>query len=187
MKLTFADHKWLWENHPLLQYEGKSQKIAGGLNIRAYFDAKSGQLKVGGGSANQSHPTFISDTFAIEIRLNSIDANGWPKVHEIGFRHTNIANNYRISLEDLHFYPDGSCCLTIGHPNERKIPISYYIDRLVVPFFYRLAYTDIYGIKATKEDLWEEYSHGRKGLYEWMIEQSAQLPQPPSNPQILNY
>ena len=169
MKLTFADLKWLWENHPLLQYEGKSQKIAGGLNIRAYFDAKSGQLKVGGGSANQNHPTFIADTFAIEIRLNSIDANGWPKVHEIGFRHTNIANSYQIPTEDLHFYPDGSCCLTIGHPNERKIPISYYIDRLVVPFFYRLAYTALYGLKAAKEDLWGEYSHDYKGHCEYII------------------
>ena len=41
------------------------------------------------------------------------------------------------------------------------------MTELVVPFFYRLAYTDRYGLDAAKRDLWGEYSHGDEGFREY--------------------
>ena len=40
----------------------------------------------------------------------------------------------------------------------------------MVPFFYRLSYTDRYGLTAARNDLWGEYSHGDPGLREYLDE-----------------
>ena len=42
------------------------------------------------------------------------------------------------------------------------------MDELVVPFFYRLAFTDLHGLAASKDNLWAEYSHGDQGLREYL-------------------
>ena len=67
---------------------------------------------------------------------------------------------------DLHFYEDGACCLGIRYAREKNLTIEQFLYQRVIPFFYRLSYTDQYGIKAARTDLWGEYSHEDQGLAE---------------------
>ena len=74
-------------------------------------------------------------------------------------------------LSDLHFYPGGGnmCCLGLeGLDTEYEADISTFVRELVVPFFYRLAYVDRYGLQVAQDNLWGEYSHGLLGHEEYM-------------------
>ena len=65
---------------------------------------------------------------------------------------------------DLHFDPDGWCCLGISHSRERDLTIGRFLHQLVVPFFYRLSYAERFGLAAARHDLWGEYAHGEEGF-----------------------
>ena len=169
MKLTANEIEWLESHLPGLQYESSSSKIVGELDIRAAYNRKSGELRIG--DYTQEMARFIYDVFEIEIHLANLDMNGWPKVYEIGGRHRQIAEQYQIPIIDLHFYPsDGRCCLGLKYGGNRNFRIKEFLLELVIPFFYQLSYTEKFGIDATHNDLWGEYSHGDKGLEEYEAE-----------------
>ena len=161
--------RWLASQFPDLQYDAKSQKIVGELDFNAAYDNKSGEVVIG--ERGKETELFLSDVFEIEIYLENLDGNGWPKVYEVGGRQHEIAQKSKVKLIDLHFYSDdGNCCLGIKYGNNEGLRIESFLYDLVIPFFYRLSYTEEFGIAAARRDLWGEYSHGEAGPMEYQAE-----------------
>ncbi len=179
MKINKRDREWLTSCFPFLRYESSSSKIVGELDFDAAYDNKSGKIIIG--EKAREVDLFLSDIFEIEIYLNKFDGNGWPKVYELGDRHYQIAKRNNVSTADLHFYSDGdNCCLGIEYGPKSGLRIDRFIYDLVIPFFYRLSYTEKFGIAASRRDLWDEYSHGNKGLREYEAELLSIARQNPS-------
>ena len=172
MKLASRDIKWLEVSFPSLSYKPDDRKIVGELDFRACYDNAASSVRIERLKCNElirKHENFISDVFEVEFLLDDsfIEANGWPKVYEVGGRCESIAKKYGVSVVDLHVYAeDGACCLGIRYSPERSLTIERFLDNLVIPFFYRLSYTDRRGIEAARNDLWGEYSHGEEGHLE---------------------
>ena len=165
MELTDDEVKWLESNFPALQYEPSFSKITGDLRFWAVYDNVTGKVEIG--EQARELVGFINDTFEIEIRLDSIDRYGWPKVYEIGGRHYRIAKENNVPIKDLHFYTDDdSCCLGLKYGGNRNLRIKDFLIELVIPFFYHLSYTAEFGIDASRKLLWDEYSHGDRGHIE---------------------
>lgn len=168
MILTHRDHELLGENFPDLRHDPATQKIVGELSFCAAYDREVDMLRIecsGRDAAVRALPGVISDVFEVEIRLDAefTGANGWPEVLEVGGRHQAIAERYGVAPVDLHFFSHGSCCLGIRLSRERNLNLERFLYELVIPFLYRLAYTDLFGVAAARNDLWGEYSHGRAG------------------------
>ena len=169
IEMTDDDVKWLESYFPTLQYEPCASKITGELRFCAAYDNKAGKLVIGEDVREMDR--FISDIFEIEIYLDNLDGNGWPKVYEIGSRHHRISEKHNVPIIDLHFYPDDdSCCLGLKYGSNRHFRIKEFLPELIIPFFYQLSYTAKFGITASRRDLWGEYSHGEKGLTEYETE-----------------
>lgn len=166
MNLSDGDIAWLNKYLPNLLYDPQLQQISGELGFCAAFDKQTGKLEVGGTPYNRDLPTFICDAFEIRIDLLCLDRNGWPKVYETGGRYLGISDTMRIPVIDLHFYSDGSCCLGLNYAPPGKLNLEAYVYNLLIPFLYRLAYTDKFGLIAARSDLWGEYSHGDAGHLE---------------------
>ena len=168
--LRQADHRSLAERFPGLRYDPDAGVIEGDLELHAAYDRKQNRLWIGSDDETSSIQTYLSDSFSIRIVLDEPDPNGWPTVYEVGGRYTLIAERENIEVIDLHFYPNGACCLGLQLYAKGPISLEEFMDDLVVPFFYRLSYTDSYGLRATGQDLWGEYSHGEQGLREYLFD-----------------
>ena len=169
MPITDDEVEWLGLNFPTLQYERNFSKITGELRFYAAYDNGTGKLKIGEHTKEMNR--FIKDAFDIEIHLDKPDGNGWPKVYEIGGRHHRISKKYNVPTIDLHFYPnDDSCCLGLNYAGNSNLQIKEFLLDLVIPFFYRLSYTSEFGVEVSRNDLWEEYSHGMKGHEEYIAD-----------------
>ena len=165
MKISESEIIWLKSEFPNLQYDVKSQKIAGELDFCATYDTESGKVIIG--ISPEETEYLIRDVFEVEICLDILDGNGWAKVYEVGGRRYVIANKCNVPIIDLHFYTDDdACCLGLGFRNNRSFHIKGFIHELVIPFFYRLSYTEKFGIDACRNNLWGEYSHDIEGLRE---------------------
>lgn len=179
MKITNSDVKWLESRFPNLQYEEDFQRIVGELDFCAAYDNESRKVIVGDGTKQANH--LICEVFEIEICLGILDGNGWPKVYEVGGRRCQIAKKCNSPIIDLHFYSDdNACCLGLKFLDNRSLSIRSFLDELVIPFFYRLSYAEEFGIAASQNDLWGEYSHGEEGLREYITEISNFANQNPS-------
>lgn len=170
MNLSDIDIEWLNDIFPNMLYDANMKRIVGELDFCAYYDKSSGDLEFGVFAADDGRRDskyFFCDVFEVEIQLASeaVGVNGWPKVYEIGRKYRSIAEKQNVSFEDLHFYssPDHACCLGIRHSYDRRVTLRSFMGDLVIPFFYRLAYVGRFGIESARNDLWEEYAHGRKG------------------------
>lgn len=172
MKILESDITWLKATFPNLRYNAEAQRIAGELDFCAAFNKRSGRMQFGSDPTARTLYTYICDVFEIEIHLDpgSIQENGWPKVYEVGGRHIRIAEKNKVEPIDLHFYADGACCLGIRYAREKNLTIERFLYQWVIPFLYRLSYTDSYGLEAARTDLWGEYSHGDQGLVEHIEE-----------------
>ena len=169
MMISEKEKTWLKSNFPNLLYDAKSQRVMGELDFCAIYDHETGNIQIG--RTKEETDYFIQDIFEVEIVLNNLDDNGWPKVYEVGGRRYLIAKKWDLPLIDLHFYTDDdACCLGIGSRNNRSIHLKEYIHELVIPFFYRLSYTEKFGIEVSRNQLWGEYSHGIEGLREYEAE-----------------
>ena len=91
-----------------------------------------------------------------------------PPCTKVGDRHARIAAREQVDAIDLHFYPDGVCCLGLQPLADRRMTLKEFLDEMVVPFFYRLSYTEVHGLEAARRHLWGEYSHGDSGLREYL-------------------
>ena len=155
MKITERDTQWLAAHHPHLYYAPRSQKIVGELDFCAAYDTASRKVLIGEGAAASKH--FLRDGFEIEMCLDSPDRNGWPKVYEVGGRHHHLAKQCNVNVRDLHFYDnDDSCCLGLKYGGKRHLRLKDFLEQLVIPFFYRLAYVAQFGYPASHEHLWED-------------------------------
>ena len=169
MKMSDNEIKWLKAHFPNLQYDEKSRKIIGELDFCAAYDDESRNVIIG--DPADGTKLLIRDVFEVEICLDDLDMNGWPKVYEVGKRHQEIAKKCNTDVINLHINPaDNSCCLGIKSPDNRTFRIESFFHERVIPFFYRLSYVEKFGIDATNNDHWEEYSHGDEGIKEYLIE-----------------
>lgn len=170
MNLRDTDLEWLASNFPELTYASGDRSIVGELRFCAAFDRESWRLKLGDTREHRAVDTFLCDTFKVRLELGHMGVKSWPKVYEIGGRRFDIAERNQCELIDLHFYDDGACCLTLSFSVGRNPSLQRFILGLVIPFFYRLSYTDLYGLTAARNDLWGEYSHGDAGVREYQDE-----------------
>ena len=169
MKISDDEIKWLKVNFPNLQYDEKSQKIVGELDFCAAYNDKSQEVIIG--NLAEATDFLIRDVFEVEICLGDIDMNEWPKVYEVGKRHQEIAEKCNTDTINLHINPaDNSCCLGIKSPDNRTFRIEPFFHERVIPFFYRLSYVEKFGVDASNNDRWEEYSHGDEGIKEYLAE-----------------
>ena len=150
---------------PGLSYESEGHRLIGTLEFSAEFDKDSGWLTPLPEPTEPGNGKAIHDTFEIEIRLEfqPTPFNPWPPVIETGGRIQQIMEQREIAdIADMHFYPglsENCCCLGIQAATRPKIEIVKFIKELVIPFFYRVAYVDRFGLQAAKDDLWGEYPH----------------------------
>ena len=169
MKITDRDIRWLHSDFPNLYYEANSQKILGELDFCAVYDQESGKMTI----ADFAEETdfLIRDVFEVEICLSDLDVNGWPKVYEVGGRYRRIAEKCEVPIIDLHIYPHNrACCLGLKYRDNQQLYIEDFLHEWVIPFFYRLSYTDKFGIDRARKDLWGEYLHGDIGQIEHFLE-----------------
>ena len=117
-------------------------------------------------------PTADLNPFEYPER-ESCNPRTWPRVREIGGRHAAIARGQGVTLADLHFYPDETCCLGIGLAPDPQLRIDRFIRDLVIPFLYRLSFVDTFGLQTARTELWGEYSHGHAGIREYLNEMRA--------------
>ncbi|MDE0672744.1 MAG: SEC-C metal-binding domain-containing protein [Caldilineaceae bacterium] len=168
LSLRQADLEWLAACFPNLCYDSDVGIIAGELELRAAYDGERGKLHIGSDDATMGMDSYLSDSFSIRINLDSLDQNGCPTVHEVDGRYVRIADWEDVATIDLHFFPDGACCLGLQLLSDRRTTLKEFMDEMVVPFFYRLSYTDVHGLGAAREFLWAEYSHGDLGVREYL-------------------
>ena len=167
MRLSEADIASMRAGFPGLDYDPATHSIAGILAFSAAYNDASGKVRIGRQDSDAERASFLSDAFSIRIDLGETDANGWPPVYETGGRYRKVADREGVDFADLHFYPDGQCCLGIQYAPDRRLTVDALIDGLLVPFFYRLSYTDRYGLESARRDLWGEYAHGDEGYREY--------------------
>ncbi len=172
MRLAKSDIEWLKKRFPNLNYDVETERVEGELDFCAAFNKRSGKLQFGADPTSRTLYTYLCDVFEIVIQLGprSIEENGWPKVYEVGGRHTRIAKMNNVQPIDLHFYEDGACCLGIRYACEKDLTVERFLNQRVIPFFYRLSYTETFGLEAARTDLWGEHSHGDQGLIEHIKE-----------------
>ena len=170
MNLRDTDLEWLASNFPELTYAPAHKRIDGELCFCAAFDRNSGQLKLGDTDEHRAIGTFLCDAFEVRIDLDHLQDNGWPTVYEVGGRRFDIAEQNQCAMVDVHFFESGACCLSLKYAAERNLTLARFMLELVIPFFYRLAYTERYGLTAAKDDLWGEYPHGIAGQLEYQDE-----------------
>lgn len=169
MKITDSDIRWLSLHFPNLYYDADSHKILGELDFCAVYDQESGKVAI----ANLTEETdfLIQDVFEVEICLGDLDGNGWPRVFEVGGKYLRIAKKCEAPIIDLHIYPHNrACCLGLKYTDSQQLCIEDFLHELVIPFFYRLSYTDKFGIDRARKDLWGEYLHGDIGPIEHFLE-----------------
>lgn len=166
MNVTHEDLWWLSKRHPLLSPRANASKVEGTLEISAFYERDAGRLFSSRHPSARTHDTFIADRFAIRMEFDVGNTDKWPKVYETLLRHQSIARRHKIPVEDLHFYRSGDACLGFAYPWDPPLTLEHFLTEIVEPFFYRVAYVDLYGLTAARTDLWSEHSHGIAGLIE---------------------
>ena len=103
MKITDSDIRWLRSDFPNLYYEANSHKILGELDFCAVYDSESGKVMV----TNLAEETdfLIQNVFEVEIYLDDLDVNGWPKVFEVGGKYRRIAEKCEFQSLTCTFIP----------------------------------------------------------------------------------
>lgn len=171
-----SDLEWLRDAFPGLSYDPNARTVSGDLDFCAGYDATAGRLRIEGATRDpvvQSEKR-ICDAFSVRIELEKAadSAIDWPTVYETAGRCSSIAKALEIPQIDLHVNLDGSCCLGIQiDPGPHSL--ERFVDRLVVPFFYRVAYAERFGIARVRQDLWDEYRHGPEGLRDRLSDLSS--------------
>lgn len=152
----FSKEKFLLKKEfPALEYQKNKGQIfiKGNLIINIKYEGKS-----------------IKDEFKINIAFPDDYPKQAPLVFEVGGRKERILKNKQINLNDLHFNPDGSACLTVNVKKylPKQKTISYFLNYLVIYFFAGLSYYEKNGAW-----LFGEYSHGDRGVLEFYQETTS--------------
>ena len=158
-----ADLEQLAERHPQLAYDAETNVLSGNLRVQASYRPGRGlNINISRREGDRMH---VEDDFAIEIQLTHGKSAlaPWPPVYETGGRAQQIMGEQGVGIADLHFFDERAdvnhCCLSLQNTDEWR-GIVPFIDELVAPFFYRLAYAARYGVERAESDLWGTYHHG---------------------------
>ena len=169
-----ADLEQLAERHPQLAYDAETNVLSGNLRVQASYRPGRGlNINI---PRRERDRMYVEDDFAIEIQLTHGKSalSPWPPVYETGGRAQRIMGEQGVGIADLHFFDERAdvnhCCLSLQNTDEWR-GIIPFIDELVAPFFYRLAYAARYGVERAGSDLWGTYHHrdgfeGAKRQYE---------------------
>ena len=166
IKMSEDDVEALRQAYPELEYDASINRISGALNIFARFNKRAG-LQIENRPVTESRKGDINDKLSITILLDYKRriGNPWPIVIEQDRRIQRIMAKHRITdIRDMHVYPGNEpnvCCLGVDMVSSPPTNIVDFINTRVIPFFYRVAYVDRYGLQAARNDLWPEYSHER--------------------------
>ena len=166
IKMSEDDVEALRQAYPELEYDASINRISGALNIFARFNKRAG-LQIENRPVTESRKGGINDKLSITILLDYKRriGNPWPIVIEQDRRIQRIMAKHRITdIRDMHVYPGSEpnvCCLGVDMVSSPPTNIVDFINTRVIPFFYRVAYVDRYGLQAARNDLWPEYSHER--------------------------
>ena len=165
VRISNRELEWLGEAQPELSYDAENNLIFGRLAFAEMYDPDDGLLKPLAPPGEECSRMAVRDTFDIEIRL-SFDPtlfNPWPPVIETDGRIQRVMEEQGITnIADMHCYPgfaENRCCLGFQVDTGERLRLSEFIRELVVPFFYRVAYVERYGLEASRRDLWKTYSH----------------------------
>ena len=173
VRILDCDLRWLSEVQPGLSYNPESNSISGRLAFAEMYDPNDGLmynlddglLKSVSSHIEDDNRMGIRDRFDVLIRFTFKPAlfNPWPTVIETGKRIQKIMEEQDIAnIADLHCYSDcteNRCCLGFQLETGEPFRLPEFIRELVIPFFYRVAYVDRYGLEASKHDLWKTYPH----------------------------
>ena len=165
LRLSDRDLQWLHEAQPGLSYDSDDNLISGKLAFAERYDPNDGLLKPWAPSGEDCCRTAIHDAFEVEIRLTFEPSlfNPWPTVVEVGGRIERIIEEQDISdIADMHCYPgftENRCCLGFQVEAGKSFRLPEFIRELVIPFFYRVAYVDRFGLEASRHKLWKTYPH----------------------------
>ena len=163
----------LLREQPGLKYESNLYRITGTLLVSAEYDHSTGSFTILPQPSGNSETEYIHTEIQIDVnlRFQPTTFNPWPTVSETGGRVQEIMRTWDIGqITDLHCYPDNPrnvCCLGIESYTGKTVEVTPFISRMVVPFFYRLAYVEQHGLEAGRKRLWAEYSHGNDGYREY--------------------
>lgn len=166
IRVSEDDVEALRQAQPELEYDANRSRISGDLNIFARFNKRIG-LQIEECPVTESRKGDINDKFSVAILLDYKRQIGspWPIVIAQGRRIQRIMAKRRIAdIRDMHIYPGSEtnfCCLGIDLMAHPPTNIADFINTRVIPFFYRVAYVDRYGLHSARKDLWPEYSHER--------------------------
>ena len=165
VRISGRDLEWLRGVQPELSYDAENNLIIGRLTFAERYDKDDDLLKPLAPPGEECSRMAVRDSFDVEIRLCFEPApfNPWPPVVETGGRIQRIMEEQGIAnIADMHCYPgfpENRCCLGFEVDTGEKFRLSEFIRELVVPFFYRVAYVERYGLEASRRDLWPTYSH----------------------------
>lgn len=188
ISLPAKDVASLRKEQPGLKYDPASHQINGLLLVSAEYSFSTGSFTILPQRSGRSGAEYICTEFEIEVRLayRPTILNPWPTVRETGGRVQEIMRKWDIKLiEDLHCYPGrprNRCCLGIKAYAGERIAIVPFLSKMVVPFFYRLAFVERYGLEDARKKLWTEYSHGEEGYAEYQSYVDKMMTRPRSSP-----
>ena len=101
MNLTDGDTEWLRFFFPSLVHDQNAQRIVGELDFCACFDNATNKIQIEGLECDDAirgsdsvHLTMCLTNCEILLDAESLDPNGWPKVHEVGGRYKAIAEKH---------------------------------------------------------------------------------------------
>lgn len=165
LRLSDSNLQWLRKVQPGLSYDSDGSLISGRLAFAERYDPDDGLLKQLAPPGEDCSRMTIHDAFDIEIRLTfePTTFNPWPTVVEVGGRIEKIMEEQAISeIADMHCYPgfsENRCCLGFQVETGKPFRLPEFIRKLVIPFFYRVAYADRYGLEVSRHKLWKTYPH----------------------------
>lgn len=154
MVLTTKDAEWLVEHYPTLVPSEDLAQIVGELSFSAAYDKENNDFSIIRSTDDNPRGIVLTGTYPLLIREAAAGAGRLPK--------TLIQTpDYPFSGE-RHFTVSKTACLCGPseevHLMQSGMPISKYIEELVIPFLYGQRYYDEY-----KEWPFPAYEHNTVG------------------------
>ena len=116
----------------------------------------------------------IIDSYEIGIAVPAIYPTRLPFVFDLKGRAMAAAKKHgKKSVLDSHWSPGHGVCLCVRQEEKIKFPpgsdMIFFIENLVIPYFYGLSYFEEYG-----QWPWREYGHGGLGVLERHAEETEE-------------